>query len=94
MKACSLIVILICCVCKHTSVDIMPQFKRNNLNFGYTIDFKYKGMLEHSFNRFYVGTKFILPTMEDLKFLPIEFDSTCNYMDVNLNMNHFQLNLF
>ena len=27
--------------------------------------------------------------MEDLKFSPIEFDSTCNYLNVNVDRNHF-----
>ena len=47
-------------------------------NFGYRINLKYKGMLSHSFDRFYVVTKFILPTIEDVKFSPIDFDSECN----------------
>ena len=58
------------------------------------INFKYEGMLAHSFDRFYVGTKFSLPTMEDLKFLPIKSDSTCNYLNVNVDRNHSQLSLF
>ena len=60
MKAYSLIVIFvfICCICKYTSVEIMLELKRNILNFGYRIDFKYEGMLAHSFDRFYVVTKF------------------------------------
>ena len=31
MKA-SLIIIFVCCVCRYTSVDIMPELKRNILN--------------------------------------------------------------
>ena len=38
---------------------------------------------------FYVVTKYILPTMEDLKFLSIELNSTCNYLNVNVDRNHF-----
>ena len=38
------------------------------------INFKYEGMLSHSFDRFYVVTKFILLTTDDLKFSPIGFD--------------------
>ena len=38
-------------------------------------------MLVHSFDRFYVVTKFILPTIGDLKFLKLGFDDTCAYMD-------------
>ena len=50
-------------------------------------------MLAHSFDRFYGVTKFNLSTMEDLKFLLIKFDSTCNYLNVNLNGNHFPAQL-
>ena len=31
-------------------------------------------MLAHSFDRFYVATKFISPTLDDLKLLPIKYD--------------------
>ena len=46
-------------------------------------------MLAHSFDKFYVFMKFILPTMEVLKFLSIEFASIYNYLNINLNRNHF-----
>ena len=68
MKAYSLTVIFVCCICRYTSVDIMVELKRNILNFGYGINFKYEGMLLHSFDRFYVVTKFILPTIVTLNF--------------------------
>ena len=62
MKAYSLIIIIFtCCICRYTSVDIMAELKKNVLNFGYGINFKYEGMLVHSFDRFYVITKFIFP---------------------------------
>ena len=83
MKAYSFIIIFVCCICKYISIDIMPELKRNILKFGYRINFKYEGMLSHSFDRFYVVTKFILPTMEDVKFSPIHFDSECNYLNVD-----------
>ena len=38
-------------------------------------------MLAHSFDRFYVVTKFILPTIDDLKLLPINFDKECKYLE-------------
>ena len=85
MKAYSLIVIFFCCICKYTSVDIMPELRRNTLNFGYGINFKYEVMLSHSFDRFYV----VLPTIKDLKFSPIIFDSNCSYLDVDINMRKF-----
>ena len=41
---------------------------------GYGINHKYEGMLTHLFDRFYVVTKFILPTMDDLKLSEIRYD--------------------
>ena len=38
-------------------------------------------MLIHSFDRFYVVTKFILPSIGDLKFSKLNYDNTCAYMD-------------
>ena len=43
-----------------------------------------------SFGRFYVVTKFILPTINDIKFSPIDFDSECSYLNVDLSRNTFQ----
>ena len=34
-----------------STVDIMPELKKNILNFGYGVNFKYEGMLSHSFDR-------------------------------------------
>ena len=39
-------------------------------------------MLTHSFDIFYVVTKFILPTFNDLNFAPIDFDEKCEYLNV------------
>ena len=91
MKASSLIVlyILVCCICEYTSVDILSELKINNLDFEYGINFKYEGWLAHSFDRFYVVMKFVLPTMEDLNFPLIKFDYTCNYLNANIDRNHF-----
>ena len=38
------------------------------------------GMLAHSFDGFYVITKFILPTLDDLKLSPIRYDKECKYL--------------
>ena len=35
----------------------------------------------HSFDRFHVVTKFILPTIGDLNFSKLKYDDTCMYMD-------------
>ena len=37
-------------------------------------------MLAHFFDRLYMVTKFILPTVSDLKFLTITFDETYDYL--------------
>ena len=38
-------------------------------------------MLAHSFDRFYVVTKFMLPSLGDFKFSDINYDDTCTYLD-------------
>ena len=68
-----------------SAIDIMPESKRNILKFGYGVNFKYERMLSHSFDRFYVVTKFELPRVEDLKLTTIDFDSNCSYLDCNRN---------
>ena len=68
MTAYSLIIIFACYICRYNSVDIMPELKRIILNFGYGINFTYEGMLLNSFDRCCAVTKFILPTIDDLKF--------------------------
>ena len=35
----------------------------------------------HSFDRFYVVTKFMLPSIGDLKFSKLNYDNTCTYVD-------------
>ena len=37
-------------------------------------------MLAHSFDRFYVITKFVLPMLDDLKLYPINYDKECHYL--------------
>ena len=90
MKAYSLIVIFIfmSCICKYTLVEIMPELKKKYLNFGYGINFNYEGMLTHSFDRFYMVTKYFLPSVNDLDFSPIDFDAECSYLDQDLRRHH------
>ena len=54
------VIIFTCYICRYTSVEIMPELKKNIFKFGYGINFKYEGMLTHSFDRFYV---FYLPSL-------------------------------
>ena len=43
----------------------------------------------HSFHRFYVVTKFILPSMGDLNFSTLNYDNTGAYLD-NKNMHNIK----
>ena len=38
-------------------------------------------MLAHSFDRFYIVTKFMLPSIGDIKFSRLNFDHSCAYMN-------------
>ena len=89
MKAYLHITIFVCYTCRYTLVEIMPELQRNILNFGYGINLKHEGMLLHSFDRFYVVTKFILPTIKDVKFVTINFDSECNYLNIGLDRHRY-----
>ena len=53
----------------------------NILKFGYGINYKYMGKVSHSFDRFYIVTKFELPKVEDLKFDDIPYDTDCTHLD-------------
>ena len=63
------------------SIKIKLELQRNILNFGYGINYKYEGMLAHSFDRFYVVAKFMLPMVGDIKFSKLNFDDICAYMN-------------
>ena len=76
----NLFFILLCFVCKHSSVKIKPELQKNVLKFRYGKNYKYEGMVAHSFDRFYVVPKFILPTLDDLKLSPIKHNKECNYL--------------
>ena len=58
----------------------MPELKKIVLDFGYRANFKYEGMLAHSFERFYVVTKFDMPKIEHLKLTTFTFDLTCSHL--------------
>ena len=70
-----------------TSIKIKPEFKGNILNFGNGINYKYKGMLAHSFDRFYVVAKFMLPMIGDLKSSKLNFDDMFAYMENKFAQN-------
>ena len=63
------------------SIKFNLELQKNILKFGYDINYKYEGMLAHSFDRFYIITKFMLPSMGDIKFSNLNFDHSCAYMN-------------
>ena len=63
------------------SIKFNLELKKNILKFGYGINYKYEGMLAHLFDRFYIVTKFMLPSMRDVKFSNLNFDHSCAYMN-------------
>ena len=75
-----------------SAIDIMPKLKRNILNFGYGVNFKYEGMLSHSFDQFYIVTKFELPKTKDLRLVMFKFDFECSYANhTSSNTNYSKL---
>ena len=81
---------IICHFYQSTSANSKPKLKKNILNFSYGINYKYEGMLAHSFDRFYVITKFMLPSIGDLKFSKLNYDNTCTYLD-NRNAHNTEI---
>ena len=67
-------------VCSASAVSIMPKLKQNVLRFGYGVNFRYEGMLAHSFDRFYVVTKVELPKVSDLNLTMFQFDYNCSHV--------------
>ena len=77
------ITILVLSLHKAFMIDVMPELKKNMLNFGYGANFKYKGVLTHSFDRFYVVAKYEMPKVEQLQFTTFTFDLTCNQLNIS-----------
>ena len=71
----------------------MPELKRNIMNFGYGVNFKYKGMFSHSFDRFYIVAKFELPKTKDLRLATFRFEFGCSYANhmTTSNTNYVKL---
>ena len=70
-------------LCKAVTIDVMPELKKNVLNFGYGANFKYEGMLTHSLDRFYVVVKCEIPKVEHLQFTTFTFDLMCNHLNIS-----------
>ena len=58
----------------------MPEFKHNVLRFGYRVNFRYEGMLAHSFDRFYVVTRIEIPKVLDLNLTLFQFNCNCSHV--------------
>ena len=63
-----------------SAVSIMPELKQNVLRFGYGVNFRYEGMLAHSFGRFYVVTRIEIPKVLDLNLTVFQFDYNCSHV--------------
>ena len=75
-----------------SAIDIMPELKQNILNFGYGVNFKYEGMFSHSFDQYYIVTRFELPKTEDLRLAIFKFDFECSYTNhTNTSTNYVKL---
>ena len=57
------------------------ELQNNILKFGYSINYKYMGTMCHSFDRFYVVTKFELPKVQDLQFTTIPYDKNYEHLE-------------
>ena len=77
-----LALILIHHISNVSTMDIdLGDLPNNVLKFRYGINYKYMGKVSHSFDRFYIVTKFELPKVEDLKFDDIPYDAECAHLD-------------
>ena len=75
-----LFLLLVAFVYGTSTVSIMPELKQNVLRFGYGVNFKYEGMLSHSFDRFYVVTRIEIPKVLDLNLTVFQFDYNCSHV--------------
>ena len=76
----AILLFLITLVCGTSTVSIMPELKHNVLRFGYRVNFRYVGMLAHSFNRFYVVTRIEIPKVSDVNLTLLQFDYNCSHV--------------
>ena len=75
-----LFLLLVALVYGTSAVSIMPELKQNMLRFGYGVNFRYEGMLAHSFDRFYVVTRIEIPKVSDLNLTVFQFDYNCSHV--------------
>ena len=75
------------------SIKFNPELQKNILKFGYGINYKYEAMLAHSFDRFYIIMKFMLPLMGDIKFSNLNFDHSCAYINKKYTLTWILANI-
>ena len=80
MKFYKFVLAIIIVVFMSKGIKFSLELQKNILKFGYSINYKHEGMLAHSFDRFYIVTKFMLPLMGDINISKLNFDHTCAYM--------------
>ena len=76
--------LIIIFICEYMAMEIDledTELQNNILKFGNGINYKYMGTISHSFDRFYVVTKFELPKVLDLQFTTIPYDKNCEHLE-------------
>ena len=76
-----LILSFICYFYKSASTKIKPELKKNIFNFGYRINYKYEGMLAHSFDKILCSNKIYITFHRRVTISKLNYDSTCTYPD-------------
>ena len=87
----TMVFLVLTCTYTNLAIDTKPELKNNILNFGYGVNFKYEGMLSHSFDRFYVVTKFEIPKIKDLKLMTFTIDLKCEHPNNPKSYMHWYL---
>ena len=83
-------------ICEYMAMEIDledTELQNNILKSGYGINYKYMGTILHSFDRFYVVTKFELPKVQDLQFTTIPYDKNCEHLEDAKSKGGFTLGL-
>ena len=73
-----------------SAVSIMPELKQNVLRLWYGVNFRYEGMLAHSFDRFYVVMRIEIPKVLDLNLTVFQFDYNCSHVTHSEKDTKFQ----
>ena len=82
------LILIVLYVCGTSAISIMPELKHNILIFEYGVNFRYEGMLSHSFDRFYGVTKIEIPKVLNLNLTLFQFDYNCSHVvNIEKGMN-------